>query len=66
MRSGFTRDPSTLGRMNKINIIDRYHLLGILLILLHLPPWGVAARSAILENKGEKSLFWDYFIIRAK
>jgi hypothetical protein len=47
-------------------ILDRYLLSGILLILLSLRPWGVAARPAILENRGAKSHFCDYFIIRAK
>jgi hypothetical protein len=27
---------------------------------------GVAARPAILENRGAKSHFWDYFITRAR
>jgi hypothetical protein len=31
-----------------------------------LPPWGVVARPAILENRGGKSHFCDYFIIRAR
>jgi hypothetical protein len=43
-----------------------YLLSGILLILLSLRPWGVAARPAILENRGAKSHFWDYFITRAR
>jgi hypothetical protein len=38
----------------------------LLLILLSLRPWGVAARPAILANRGGKSHFCDYFIIRAK
>jgi hypothetical protein len=47
-------------------ILGRYLLLGILLILPSLRPWGVAARPAILENRGGKSHFCDYFIIRAR
>jgi hypothetical protein len=47
-------------------ILGRYLLSGILLILLSLRPWGVAARPAILENRGAKSHFCDYFIIRAR
>jgi hypothetical protein len=47
-------------------ILGRYLLLGILLILLSLRPWGVAVRPAILVNKGGKSHFRDYFIIRAR
>jgi hypothetical protein len=47
-------------------ILGRYLLLGILLILLSVRPWGVAARPAILVNKGGKSHFRDYFIIRAR
>jgi hypothetical protein len=35
-------------------------------ILLSLRPWGVAARPAILENRGAKSHFCDYFIIRPR
>jgi hypothetical protein len=35
-------------------ILGRYLLSGILLILLSLRPWGVAARPAILENRGAK------------
>jgi hypothetical protein len=31
-----------------------------------LRPWGVAAYPAILENRGGKSHFCDYFIIRAR
>jgi uncharacterized sodium:solute symporter family permease YidK len=41
----------------------------IVILLLTLPslrPWGVAARPAILENRGGKSHFCDYFIIRAR
>jgi hypothetical protein len=38
-------------------ILGRYLLLGILLILLSLRPSGVAARPAILKNKGGKSPF---------
>jgi hypothetical protein len=34
-------------------ILGRYLLSGILLILLSLRPWGVAARPAILENRGK-------------
>jgi hypothetical protein len=44
-------------------ILGRYLLSGI---LLSLRPWGVAPRPAILENRGAKSHFCDYFIIRAK
>jgi hypothetical protein len=47
-------------------ILGRYLLSGILLMLLSLRPWGVAARPAILENRGAKSHFCDYFIIRAR
>jgi hypothetical protein len=47
-------------------ILGRYLLSGILLILLSLRPWGVAARPAILENRGAKSHFFDYFIFRAR
>jgi hypothetical protein len=47
-------------------LAGRYLLLGILLILPSLRPWGVAARPAILENRGGKSHFCDYFIIRAR
>jgi hypothetical protein len=47
-------------------ILARYLLSGILLMLLSLRPWGVAARPAILENRGAKSHFCDYFIIRAR
>jgi hypothetical protein len=47
-------------------ILGRYLLSGILLILLSLRPWGVAARPAILENRGGKSHFCDYFIIHAR
>jgi hypothetical protein len=47
-------------------ILGRYLLSVILLILLNLRPWRVAARPAILENRGAKSHFCDYFIIRAK
>jgi hypothetical protein len=47
-------------------ILGRYLLSGILLMLLSLRPWGVAARPAILENKGAKSHFCDYFIIHAR
>jgi hypothetical protein len=43
-----------------------YLLLGILLMLPSLRPWGVGARPAILENRGGKSHFCDYFIIRAR
>jgi hypothetical protein len=32
-------------------------ILGILLILLSLRPWGVVARAVTLENRGRKSLF---------
>jgi hypothetical protein len=35
-------------------------------MLLSLRPWGVAARPAILENRGAKSHFCDYFITRAR
>jgi hypothetical protein len=35
-------------------------------MLLSLRPWGVAARPSILENKGAKSHFCDYFIIHAR
>jgi hypothetical protein len=54
-----------LAKDTEMFILGRYFLLGILLILLSLRPPGVAARAAILENKGGKSLFCDYFIIRA-
>jgi hypothetical protein len=47
-------------------ILGRYLLSGILVIFLSLRPWGVAARPAILENRGAKSHFCDYFIIRAR
>jgi hypothetical protein len=47
-------------------ILGRYLLPGILLMLLSLRPWGVAARPAILENRGAKSHFCDYCIIRAR
>jgi hypothetical protein len=47
-------------------ILGRYLLLGILLILPSLRPWEVVARPAILENRGGKSHFCDYFIIRAR
>jgi hypothetical protein len=47
-------------------ILGRYLLSGILLILLSLRPWGVAVRPAILESRGAKSHFCDYFIIRAR
>jgi hypothetical protein len=47
-------------------ILGRYLLSGTLLMLLSLRPWGVAARPAILENRGGKSHFCDYFIIRAR
>jgi hypothetical protein len=47
-------------------ILGRYLLSGILLILLSLRPWGVVTRPAILENRGAKSHFCDYFIIRAR
>jgi hypothetical protein len=47
-------------------ILGRYLLLGILLILPSLRPWGIAARPVILENRGGKSHFCDYFIIRAR
>jgi hypothetical protein len=47
-------------------ILLRYLLSGILLILLSLRPWRVAARPTILENSGAKSHFCDYFIIRAR
>jgi hypothetical protein len=47
-------------------LLGRYLLSGILLMLLSLRPWGVAARPAILENRGAKSHFCDYFIIRAR
>jgi hypothetical protein len=47
-------------------ILGRYLLLGILLILLTLRPWRVAARRATLVNRGAKSHFCDYFIIRAR
>jgi hypothetical protein len=40
-------------------ILDRYLLSGILLMLLSLRPWGVAARPAILENRGAKSHFCE-------
>jgi hypothetical protein len=35
-------------------------------MLPSLRPWGVAGRPAILENRGVKSHFCDYFIIRAR
>jgi hypothetical protein len=47
-------------------ILGRYLLSGILLILLSLRPWGIAVRPAILENRGAKSHFCDYFTIRAR
>jgi hypothetical protein len=47
-------------------ILGRYLLSGLLLILLSLRPWGVAARPAILENRGAKSHFCNYFIIRER
>jgi hypothetical protein len=47
-------------------ILGRFLLSGILLMLLSLRPWGVAARLAILENRGAKSHFCDYSIIRAR
>jgi hypothetical protein len=47
-------------------ILGRYLLSGILLILLSLRPWGVAAHPAILENRGAKLHFCYYFIIRAR
>jgi hypothetical protein len=47
-------------------ILGRYFLSGILLMLLSLRPWGVAARPAILEKRGAKPHFCDYFIIRAR
>jgi hypothetical protein len=57
-------------RYRKVYVLGRYLLLGILLILPSLRPWGVAARPAILENRGGKSHFCDYsimyFIIRAR
>jgi hypothetical protein len=57
----------TLQKVQKsLYVLGRYLLSGILLILLSLRPWRVAARPAILENRGAKSHFCDYFIIRAR
>jgi hypothetical protein len=41
-------------------ILGRYLLSGMLLMLLSLRPWGVAARPAILENRGAKSRLFHY------
>jgi hypothetical protein len=58
--------PLHLAKGTEKFILGRYFLLGILLILPSLRPWGVAARPAILENRDGKSHFCDYFIIRAR
>jgi hypothetical protein len=47
-------------------ILGRYLLSSVLLILWSLRLSGVAARPAILVNRGAKSHFCDYFIIRAR
>jgi hypothetical protein len=41
--------------LQKVQILGRYLLSGILLILLSLRPWGVAARPDILVNRGGNS-----------